>query len=142
MVIRLTIPIIPKAQARDRITARGGFARSYTSKEQRLETNKLLTLIMAQKPLQCHQGPVSLDIIAYLPIPKSKPRVWREKALRGEIRPITKPDVDNYAKQILDVMNGVYFDDDRQVVDLKVSKYYVGRDNPDPCWQIIYLWEY
>jgi Holliday junction resolvase RusA-like endonuclease len=33
-----------------------------------------------------------------------------------------KPDVDNYAKAVLDAMNGVVLQDDTQVIELNVSK--------------------
>lgn len=33
-------------------------------------------------------------------------------------------DLDNYAKPILDCMNDIVFNDDRQVVDLRVRKFY------------------
>ena len=124
MIINLTIPMAPKAQKRDRITARGGFARSYKDKGQRLEEDKLLTMIMALAPPKPLDGPISLEIKAYLPIPKSKPRIWQAKAASGELRPTTKPDCDNLAKQICDVMQKVFFQDDKQVVSLSVSKHY------------------
>jgi Holliday junction resolvase RusA-like endonuclease len=38
-----------------------------------------------------------------------------------------KPDLDNLAKIILDSLNGIAFDDDRQVVRLEVSKFYSDR---------------
>lgn len=140
MKIQITIPIVPKAQARDRITARGGFARSYKDKKQRLAEDTLLTLLMSHKPLVPFTGEVSLRIKVYVATPKSKPRKWRETALRAiyPIRPITKPDVDNYAKQILDVMSGTFFEDDRQVVDLSISKFY----GEIPRWEIILTGEY
>lgn len=126
MIIRITIPIVPRAQKRDRIAVVGGHARSYTSAAQRLESDKLITLLMAHKPHVPLVGALNLWVRVFVPVPKSKPRKWRENALREElpIRPITRPDIDNYAKQILDVMTGTYFEDDRQVVDLNISKFY------------------
>jgi Holliday junction resolvase RusA-like endonuclease len=89
---------------------------------------------MAHKPSVPLVGAVNLWVRVFVPVPKSKPRKWRENALRATnpIRPITRPDVDNYAKQILDVMTGTYFEDDRQVVDLIVSKFY----GEIPHWEI------
>lgn len=129
----ITIPITPKAQARDRIGIRGGKAISYKSKQQRLAENILLTCLMDAKPSVPLSGAISLSIAAYVPIPQSKPRKWRESALQGEIRPTIRPDVDNYAKQVCDVMTGIYFQDDRQIVDLTVSKYY----SDTPQWVIV-----
>lgn len=39
-----------------------------------------------------------------------------------EVYPTKKPDADNIAKTILDALNGVAYDDDKNVVDLVVSK--------------------
>lgn len=133
MIIRVTIPIKPKAQKRDRIGTRGGRAFSYKDSKQRLEEDKLITLLMAHKPPVLLLGPVSLTISVYLPIPKSKSRKWREQAENKEIRPISRPDVDNYAKMILDVMNEFYFKDDAQVTDLSIGKWY----GAEPRWEII-----
>ena len=134
--IRITIPILPKAQKRDRIGSRGGKGFSYKDKVQKLEEDKLLSLLMAYKPPVPFSEAIYLEIRVYLPIPQSKPRKWRDMAFSGELKPITKPDSDNYAKQIMDVMNGVYFDDDRQVTDLIVSKRYVNINASFPCWAI------
>lgn len=37
-----------------------------------------------------------------------------------------KPDVDNYAKAILDACNGILWADDSQIIDLKCSKQWSG----------------
>ena len=44
--------------------------------------------------------------------------------LNNEIYPTTKPDTDNIAKSILDSLNGIAYKDDKQIVSLKVDKYY------------------
>ena len=48
----------------------------------------------------------------------------REQMLYGEILPTKKPDCDNIAKIICDALNGVAYDDDKQIVQLLVSKVY------------------
>jgi len=131
VVIHITIPIVPKPQARDRIGVIAGKARSYKSPKQRLEENKLQYLLMAQRPPEPFKGAISLIVGIYLPIPK-KSRIWQEKALKGEIRPTTRPDIDNYAKQILDTMQGIYFADDKQVVTMEIYKRYGNQ----PRWEI------
>lgn len=40
------------------------------------------------------------------------------------VYPITKPDVDNLVKAVLDGMNGVLYADDSQIIDLRVVKAY------------------
>ena len=39
-----------------------------------------------------------------------------------------KPDCDNLAKAVLDALNGVLWQDDSQVVELSVSKWYAAGD--------------
>jgi Holliday junction resolvase RusA-like endonuclease len=127
-----TIPITPKAQKRDRIGSRGGHGFSYKDKGQKLEEDKILTLMYEHRPPEPLQGPLSLEVKAYLPIPKSKPKKWQAAALSGEIRPTTKPDCSNLIKNLEDIMNGVFIGDDRQVVSLSVEKWY-----GDPArWEI------
>ena len=40
------------------------------------------------------------------------------------MRPTVKPDCDNLAKSILDSLNGLAYQDDKQVVELSIKKYY------------------
>lgn len=127
-----TIPISPKAQKRDRIATRGGHAISYKDSGQKREEDKILALIYQFKPPVPFTGPLSLRIEAYLPIPASKPKRWRQEAEHGIIRPTTKPDSTNLAKQIEDVMNRVFYADDKQIVDLTVRKWY----GLNPQWVI------
>jgi len=42
---------------------------------------------------------------------------------------VTRTDVDNLAKFVLDSLNGVLYEDDKQVASLQVTKVY---DNEDP----------
>jgi len=44
--------------------------------------------------------------------------------LDNKVFPTIKPDTDNIAKSILDSLNGIAYKDDKQVVRLKVDKYY------------------
>lgn len=76
---------------------------------------------MGDRPLLA--GPLHVRMDVYMDIPKSKPRRWREAALRGDIRPTKKPDSDNFAK-MLDACNMIVWIDDSQIVDLTVSKRY------------------
>jgi len=68
-------------------------------------------------------GPLWLDILVRLPIPQSWPKKRQAAALSGELRPVVKPDYDNFAK-ILDALNLVVWIDDRQIVDGRIRKFY------------------
>lgn len=46
------------------------------------------------------------------------------RALNAQNRPTKKPDADNIAKTICDALNGVAYDDDKQIAWLSVYKQY------------------
>lgn len=57
-------------------------------------------------------------IQAQYPIPKSWSKRKKKEAIAGLIMPTTKPDGDNILKVVLDALNGLAYDDDRQVVKM------------------------
>jgi Holliday junction resolvase RusA-like endonuclease len=69
---------------------------------------------------------VHVHVVAYVPIPKGWSKRKHALALAGEIRPVTKPDWDNYAK-VCDALNSVVWIDDKQVIDGRVEKFYSER---------------
>lgn len=70
------------------------------------------------------EGRISVEIIAYLAIPKSAKKSEIPKMLDNEISPTKKPDVDNITKSVLDAMNNFVFKDDNQVSKVTVEKRY------------------
>lgn len=70
------------------------------------------------------QGQLEAEITAYFDVPKSVSKKKREEMLAGKIRHTKKPDTDNIAKVILDSLNKIAFDDDKQVCRLTVNKCY------------------
>ncbi len=67
---------------------------------------------------------LNVDLIFYLPIPKSTGVKMRQQMLHGYVKPIKKPDLDNLTKYILDCMNQVVFVDDAQITMLTLRKCY------------------
>lgn len=132
MNITVTIPITPKAQKRDRIGLFGGHCRSYKDKVQSQYEGKVAALIAQHRPDKPIEGALNVFIDCLLPIPVSKSKKWKLQAINGWILPTSKPDLDNCAKNILDIMSGVFFQDDKQVVVLRVSKRY----STEPRWVI------
>ena len=130
--IRFTLPITPRAQKRDRIGSFGGHGRSYKDPKQREYEGKIAALLEQYRPEKAWEGPISLSVVCWLPIPKSKPKKWKEKALAGFILPTGKPDCSNLAKNIEDIMNGIFWRDDAQIVSLEVAKRY----SETPEWAI------
>ncbi|OFC75880.1 RusA family crossover junction endodeoxyribonuclease [Bacillus thuringiensis] len=75
-------------------------------------------------PEKLLEGPLQLEVKVYKPSLKSFSKKKALAAEEGLLRPTTKPDVDNYVKGVKDALNKVIWNDDSQVVDLKVSKWY------------------
>lgn len=69
-------------------------------------------------------GAVSIDVTAYFAIPKSTPKKKLFQFLQNIFRPIKKPDIDNILKIIMDGLNGIAYEDDKQVVSGRIRKFY------------------
>ena len=70
-------------------------------------------------------GAVQMTVNVYVAITKSTPKKTREKMLTGELKPITRTgDLDNLFKAISDALNGVAYDDDSQIIDATIRKFY------------------
>src|SRR5262245_4969132 len=70
--------------------------------------------------------PVRAEITIDLPVPTSWSMKRHDAALRGDIRPTTKPDADNYVKAGLDAINAIVIADDSLVVELTTVKQYAS----------------
>lgn len=68
------------------------------------------------------QGRVSVEIIAYMSIPKTASKKNKELMIENQISPVKKPDVDNIAKSVLDALNKFVIHDDNQVSKILVEK--------------------
>ncbi len=75
-----------------------------------------------------YETPVRVNITAYKKIPKSYTKKRTELIRQGIEKPISKPDVDNICKVILDALNGVAYKDDTQVIRLSITKKYTESD--------------
>lgn len=76
-------------------------------------------------PADCY---VSVSVSAFFPVPKSYSKKKRENCLERILRPDKKPDMDNILKVVLDALNKVAYEDDKQVVELIGRKYYTECD--------------
>ncbi len=125
MILKLVIPGPPVAKGRPRISTRGGFARAYTpAKTQRYEDlikSRAFDAMSGRAPVNVA---MAVDVVAFVAIPQSLSKVKRAAAIVGTLRPVTRPDLDNYVKAALDGMNGVVFRDDSLVTNLAVRKLY------------------
>ena len=71
-------------------------------------------------------GELAVTMSVFLPIPQSMSKKKTLLAQEGSLRPLTRPDLDNYIKQ-LDALNGVCWKDDSQIVSLVGNKWYSDR---------------
>lgn len=124
-MIEFSIPGAPVPKGRPRTTRINGFMSFYTPQATRAYEKTVATLARAamgsEKPFE---EPVSLWLTAYLPIPASWSKAKQSKARAGDLRPQTKPDLDNVIKAVSDAMNGIAYTDDALVVALIATKYY------------------
>ena len=68
------------------------------------------------------QGPIRARIEIYYSVPKSYSKRKIEAIKDGTDYPMKKPDCDNVVKIVLDSLNKIAYDDDKQVVELTVLK--------------------
>lgn len=117
---------------RPKATAFGGHARVYTPAKQINNENWIRMEYLRQAKEKEFDGfgdkPLKIEIYLHLHVPKSLSKKKHEEALSGRLMPTKKPDLDNIEKTILDALNNVAFDDDRQVISLHATKDYANRD--------------
>lgn len=116
----LIIPGEPVAKGRPRMTRTG---HAYTPEKTRLYEAHIRAI---WKRASAQKGSVSqplrVFVTAYFAVPKSVSKKRRE---RMEGAPHTKrPDGDNIAKAVLDALNGLAFEDDSHIHDLRIVKCY------------------
>lgn len=127
--MKLIIEGLPVPQLRPRAVRMGQGIRMYDPKKVKDYKN----YVGFEAKRQWGNNPIlekalSMHLIVYRQIPKSTSKKKRELKVSGEIRPIVKPDIDNYGKGILDALNNIVYKDDSQIVDLYEQKFY--SDNP------------
>lgn len=119
-MIRLTIPGKPRGKGRPR-TSRGVI---YTPPKTREYEQFIQQMYMLQAKGQRVDGPFSVSVRAYYPIPKSASKAKRARMLSGETRPVVKPDLDNVVKIVTDALNGLAYLDDNRMVEVQAEKFY------------------
>jgi len=128
MKYEFTIPGKPIPKARPRFYKRGKFVKVYNSQEKEegeFALNAFESLIkVGGKKLS---GPVFLDIIFHLKRPKSHYGTGKNSETLKKNAPkfhVSKPDVDNLVKFVMDSLNKVTWYDDSQVFQVIGRKEY------------------
>ena len=104
-----------RGKPRPRFSSRGGYGRAYTPASY-MKYERSIAKAYTETGGKKFSGTVSVSIFIHRELPKSRP-----KRLLAELD-TSKPDIDNVAKAVLDALNGVAYEDDRQVVSLHVTK--------------------
>ena len=117
-VYGVEIPGTPVAQPRHRVSARGGFARTYLPKKHPVhEYKRRIAEYTADWPV--FVGPVNVFIEVAFPMPQSWS--YKKQETMREAYHAQKPDADNIAKAILDALKARW-KDDAQVARLSIDK--------------------
>ena len=119
---RFTVYGEPVAKGRPKFVRATG--RTYTPKKT-VEYENLVRLSFIEKYKgEKLTGEIAATIIAYFSIPKSESKKTKEKMIAGTMLCAKKVDCDNVAKSVLDALNDIAYDDDKQICRLCVEKRY------------------
>ena len=110
----------PVAKARPRMT-RGGHV--YTP-HRTIDAENAIRREWQKAKAREITGPVAINCVFYLQTPKNWSKARKALAEEGEILPEKVPDVDNLVKTVLDALNGLAFQDDKQVCRISAAKRY------------------
>lgn len=130
MKITFSIPGQPQGKGRARAFTTPNGIRMHTPEKTIYYENLIKHCFLAETGGTCPRSSEQIYIKAcnYHQIPRSKSKRFASDARKQEIRPTTKPDIENVSKAILDALNGIAYLDDSQVVSLSIKKFY--DDNP------------
>ena len=124
-MIKLTVPGVPVAKQRARVTRRGI---TFTpAKTLNYETYVRELFAMQYPAFEPLTGPIMLKLWAYFPIPKGTSKRTRELMEGGIIRRDKRPDYDNISKAVSDALNGLAYGDDGQIASASIEKLYSER---------------
>lgn len=117
----------PQGKARPRFSRKSGvvYTPAKTAKYEKAIAKAYVDTGGKCIPADCY---VSVTVCAFFPIPKSYSKKKRKACIDRDLRPDKKPDMDNILKAVLDALNKVAYEDDKQVVELIGRKYYTESD--------------
>ena len=129
--IFFTVPQV-SGKGRPRFARQGTFVKTYTDAKTLTYEKSIQTYA---KKAMGSTSPLTGAVAAYLhigiPIPPSYSKTRQKACIEGLERPTKKPDIDNIVKAVLDGMNGIVYLDDKQVVDLHLTKVYSSKEGID-----------
>ena len=115
----------PVGKGRPRFARRGNFVSTYSPQKTKTYEDEIRMMAKAAMgSSEALETPVTVAIYIRVGIPASFSKQKRKDASEGILKPTKKPDIDNIAKCFLDGMNDIVYLDDKQVVNLHVTKVY------------------
>jgi len=121
-MIKLTVEGSPVALKRHRHLRNG-----HTYDPSRADKRLFLAKSIKSAPKSPVYGPISMTLEFYVDRPKAHYRTGKYSHILKDTAPtwhISRADIDNYVKLVLDALNGVYYKDDSQICHLKTIKKY------------------
>ena len=110
-----------QTKQRPRATIRGGYARVYTPKDTIMYENYIKSEYQRQVSKWFGNEPLKVEIKCYF---KANKEIAKYIEMGYNIKCDNHKDCDNLAKIVCDALNGVAYMDDKQIIDLQVSKCY------------------
>lgn len=120
--VTVIIPGDPQGKARPRFNGRSGVYTPAKTAAYEEMIGILAKSSMRGKPVLT--GALHIDLRAVMPIPKGWSKDKRNAAILGDIRPTSKPDIDNIIKAVSDGMNRIVYADDAAIASINASKVY------------------
>jgi Holliday junction resolvase RusA-like endonuclease len=115
----------PVAKGRPKFfRAKAGYVGTYTPKKTAAAEEDFKSQAIKFSPKTLITGEISLDVGFYRGLKKSMSKRAKIDALDGRLNPTTRPDIDNNVKLVCDSMNGLFWQDDAQIVSLTMKKRY------------------
>ena len=124
-MISFVVPGTPVGKGRPKFARRGAFTVAYTPEKTASYEN--LVKVKAEEAMIGYDliiGAVAVSIQMLITPPASWSQKKQREALAGDIFPTSKPDCDNVLKGLMDACNEIVWKDDKQVVDVVLSKRY------------------
>jgi len=123
--MKAIILVEPHAKGRPKVSTFGGHAQVYTPKKTRIAEADIKAAIRNKiaKAQRFGAGEaLVLWVTFYVVRPKSAPKRVKH--------PVTRPDLDNYMKTLLDSLNKFAFPDDSQIVNIHAKKAFAAAGTP------------
>lgn len=122
MQVEIVINAIPVPEPRKRVAVVNGRAKVYTPRAAKVNTFKHAAKLAAKcsmKRMSPLTGPLCVELTFVMP--RTLNQVWKTKPMPRMVHD-KKPDLDNLQKSTWDALNGIVWQDDSQICEVRASK--------------------